>query len=161
MKRITACAAALFLFVQPAFAEDKSADAIAVAEHYLTAYSTFEPAKMAPYLADDMTFYDPTSTNQTASGGAFQFDGKAAVLKGLGDYAAQFNAFSVTYAVKRRYESAGVVVFIADLTYQGEGKDGQTFSGGAPIVTVITVKGGKVVQHTDYFDYVGNAVSFD
>jgi hypothetical protein len=45
-------------------------------------------------------------------------------------------------------------------TYQGETKDGQQFSGGSPIVTVVEVKGGKVTRHSDYFDYKQNAVEF-
>lgn len=132
--------------------------AVVVAEQYLAAYETFEPAKMAPFLHKDAVFSDPTSTNQTADGGPFEFDGKEAVLKGLGDYAAQYKRFTLNYDVERRYESNGVVVFVAQLSYEGETKDAQTFSGAEPIVTVITVKDGKVIRHTDFFDYKSNAV---
>ena len=157
--RISAAAAAFFAV---AHAEDSTHETVvAVASDYLAAYSTFDVDKMAPYYADNAVFTDPTSNNQIPGFEEFTFDGKEAIIKGLGDYASGYKSFSVNYDVKRRYESSGNVVFIADLTYKGETKKGDAFSGGAPIVTVIKVKDGKVVRHTDYFDYVGNAETFD
>lgn len=157
--RTTAAAAAFFAF---ALAEDSSQESIVdLASNYLAAYSTFDVNKMAPFFAENAVFTDPTSNNQIPGVEEFTFDGKEAILKGLGDYASGYNSFSVHYDVKRRYESSGNVVFIADLTYKGETKKGDAFSGGAPIVTVIKVKDGKIVRHTDYFDYVGNAETFD
>ncbi len=141
--------------------ESSASDAIvSVAEDYLAAYSTFEPEKMAPFLGDDMVFTDPTSTNQNAAGGAFIFDGKDAVLKGLGDYAAQFKSFTVDYDVERQYESNGVVIFVAQLTYDLMTNEDKHFTGSAPIVTAITVKDGKVVKHLDLYDYAGNVKTF-
>ncbi|MCB2112875.1 MAG: nuclear transport factor 2 family protein [Parvularculaceae bacterium] len=140
---------------------DAQSSVVDTASNYLAAYSTFDVAKMAPFYADDAVFTDPTSNDQIPGFEEFTFDGKDAILRGLGDYAAGYKSFSVHYDVKRRYESADNVVFIADLTYKGETKKGEPFAGGAPIVTVIKVKDGKVVRHTDYFDYRGNAVSFD
>lgn len=163
MKRLIIGAVMALAAASHAAAQEDGASAAAVklAGDYLAAYSTFEPDKMAPFLADDMVFYDPTSSTQTADGGAFIFEGKAAVLKGLGDYAAQYEDFSVSYDVERRYESEGNVVFVAQLSYALETIDGKTFAGTAPIVTVVAVKDGKVVKHTDYYDYKGNAVNFD
>ena len=86
--------------------------------------------------------------------------GKKAVLKGLGDYASQYKSFTVDYDVERRYESEGVVVFVAILNWNLVTADDTTANGSAPMVTAITVKDGKVVKHTDYYDYKGNAVSF-
>ncbi|WP_375203074.1 nuclear transport factor 2 family protein [Hyphococcus sp.] len=133
---------------------------VSIAEDYLAAYSTFNVDTMAPFLSDDMVFYDPTSTTENADGGSFIFEGKDAVLKGLGDYAAQYKSFSVAYDVERRYESNGVVVFVAQLSYDLVTKDDQTFTGSAPIVTAVTVKDGKVVKHLDLYDYAGNVKTF-
>jgi ketosteroid isomerase-like protein len=135
-------------------------NSVSVAEAYLAAYSTFDASKMAPFYADDAVFDDPTSGGQIAGYDSFHFEGKDAIIKGLGDYAATYKRFSVAYDVQRRYESAGVIVFVANLSYQGETPDGQEFSGGAPIVTVVEIEGGKVKRHTDYFDYQQNAVEF-
>jgi len=82
-------------------------------------------------------------------------------MKGLGDYAAQYKDFNVSYDVERRYESNGVVIFVAQLSYTAISKDDQTFTGAAPIVTAITVKDGKVVEHLDLYDYAGNTVEFE
>jgi len=144
----------------PADPAANSAANIEVAEAYLAAYSTFDPDRMEPFLTEDAVFEDLTSTTQNASGGAFVFTGKQAILQGLGDYAAQYERFSVSYSPERRYESNGAVVFIAQLSYDLETRDGRTFEGTAPIVTVITVRDGKVARHVDYYDYNGNAVDF-
>ena len=158
---IAIIAAGLSLFASAASAQQAtSQETITIAENYLAAYSTFKPEKMAPFLAEDMVFSDPTSTDQTADGGAFMFNGKDAVLKGLGDYAAQYKAFSVNYDIERQYESNGVVVFVAQLTYNLVTNDDKTFTGAAPIVTAITVENGKVVKHLDLYDYKGNVQSF-
>ncbi len=155
-------AAAAMLLISPAYAQEAdSSTTISIAKDYLTAYSTFDTAAMAPFLADDMVFYDPTSANQSADGGAFMFEGKEAVLKGLGDYAGQYQSFSVDYDIERQYESEGVVVFVAMLTWTVTSPDGESATGSAPIVTAVTVKDGKIIKHTDYYDYKGNAVSSD
>lgn len=163
MKFLIAGALALFSTVTVALADDEKASSeavIAVAEDYLAAYSSFDMSRMEPFLADDMKFNDPTSLGQAPGGGAFQFDGKAEVLEQLGAFADGFNSFSVSYEVERRYESAGVVVFVAQLSFAGESKDGNSFEGSAPIVTAVTVTDGKISAHYDFFDYAGNAVNF-
>lgn len=156
---ILAFAAASALLTGAANADElSSAGTVKLATDYLAAYSTFDVEKMRPFYADEAVFIDPTSKNQIPGYGEFHFSGKDAIIKGLGDYAASYESFSVHYNVTRQYESAGNVVFIADLTYEGETKKGEKFSGGAPIVTVVTVEDGKVIRHTDYFDYNSNAV---
>ncbi len=163
IKKLTACLAAIaaFSFSTISAAEDlnESTARIALAKDYIAAYSTFDVTKMEPFYSDDAMFHDPT-TSPPGTDGALLLTGKAAILKGLGDYAASFNRFSVEYKIERQYESNGVVVFIAQLSYMGESKDGDKFAGSAPIVTAITVKDGKVVRHTDYFDYKENAEGF-
>ncbi|MEM9616414.1 MAG: nuclear transport factor 2 family protein [Pseudomonadota bacterium] len=155
-------AAAAMLLMSPAYAQGAEPSAtVSIAEDYLAAYSTFDTAVMAPFLAEDMVFYDPTSANQSADGGPFMFEGKDEVLKGLGDYAGQYQSLSVDYDVERQYESEGVVVFVATLTWTVISPGGESASGSAPIVTAVTVKDSKVIKHTDYYDYKGNAVSFD
>lgn len=156
MKYLVAIA---MLVMTPAFAEETSeSEIIKTAKNYLAAYSTFDVSVIEPHLADDMVFFDPTSSTQNAAGGPFKFEGKEAVLKGLGDYAAQYESFTLAYDLERYYESQNIVVFVAQLGYEASTKDGQTFVGGAPMVTAITVKDGKIVRHVDYFDYKGNAV---
>ena len=145
---------------KPAAKQSESAQSAAKYADTIHVGDCVEMMNAMPADSVDMVFADPTSTEQNADGGAFMFDGKDAVLKGLGDYAAQYKSFSVDYDIERRYESNGVVVFVAELTYNLVTNDDQTFSGAAPIVTAITVKDGKVVKHLDLYDYAGNAESF-
>ncbi len=162
-KFVLGFAAILTLAASPLAAEDmtSSEKTVKIAEDYLAAYSTFKVENMAPFMADEMVFTDPTSTDQDADGGSFSYQGKQAVMKGLGGYAAQYKDFNLDYSVERRYESNGVVVFIAQLTYKGVTPEDQAFSGTAPIVTAVTVKDGKVVRHEDLYDYKGNAVDVE
>lgn len=158
MKTFLAACLSLTLISASAYADEDEASPIEVANAYLNAYSTFDTSIMAPFYADDAVFYDPTSSKDDAGGAPIKLDGKAAILKELSDYAAQFNSFSLSYDVKQRYHANGVVVFIADLTWSLVDKEDNAASGGAPIVTAITVKDGKVTRHVDYYDYQGNAV---
>lgn len=164
MKFVLASAAAFLICISPGRAEEgedaASAAAIDIAEQYLAAYSTFDVDEIEPFLADNAVFYDPTSSTQTADGGPFHFESKEAILKGLGDYAAQYKSFTLNYDLERRYESEGSIVFVAQLTWTVIGKDDQTFTGAAPIVTVVKIENGKVIGHTDYYDYKGNAVDY-
>lgn len=162
MKIHSAFIAAMLTIATPAHAADDaaSAETIRIADDYLAAYSSFDVTKMAPFYADDAVFYDPTSVGQVPGEGPFIFEGKDAILKNLGDYAAGYKSFSVAYDLERRYESAGVVVYVADLSYKGETKAGEAFTGANPIVTVIEVRNGKVARHSDFFDYKSNAVDY-
>jgi len=153
-------AAALLIITQAHAQETETSETIRIAEDYLAAYSSFDMAAVAPFLSADMVFHDPTSSNENADNGPFFFEGKEAVLRGLGDYASQFKSFSVEYDIERRYESEGVVVFVAVLRWNVLTANDAKATGAAPIVTAVTVKDGKVVKHTDYYDYKGNAVSF-
>ena len=136
--------------------DENPSSSVDIAQAYLDAYSTFDMSLVEPFLAEDAVFRDDTSTVQAASGGPFHFVGKDAYLKGLGDYVAQFEYFRVDYDVRRRWESNDIVVFVADLTYEGKAADSPEFSGSLAAVTVITVRDGKVVLHKDYLDYEGN-----
>jgi ketosteroid isomerase-like protein len=158
---LAATAALSFSSVSAAEGLRESEARIALAKQYLTAYSTFDVAKMEPFLSEEMVFEDPTTTSsQNSDGEHLVYDGKEAVLKGLGGHSAQFASFSIHYQIERQYESNGVVVFVAQLSYTGEAKSGEKFTGGAPIVTAVTVKDGKITRHTDYFDYKENAKEF-
>ncbi|GJL95221.1 MAG: hypothetical protein DHS20C05_16260 [Hyphococcus sp.] len=147
--------AALFSTALADEAADASAANVELAQDYIAAYSTFKTKNMKPFLADDMVFMDETSPQ------TILFEGKKAVMDGLGEYSKLYKDFSLDYDIARRFESNGVVVFIGHVTYAGAGQDGQAFSGTAPIVTAITIKDGKVVKHADYFDYGSNAVDLD
>ncbi len=161
MRYIIAVVAVLSAFTSMAVASDDendpSAITTALASRYLDAYSTYDMSKIEPFLAEDAVFFDPTSSTQNADGGPFMFDGKDAILNGLGDYAAQYKSFTLDYDIERQYESQGHVVFVATLIWTVVDREDQIFSGAAPIVTVISIQDSKVVRHTDYYDYKDNA----
>lgn len=161
MRSLIAAAAAIVAVNANAVAEEANGPGIIeTAEAYLAAYCTLDIDEMAPFYAEDAIFNDPTSKAVFQNGENFEFKGKAAILKGLGDYAARYQDFSLHYDMERRFESSGYVVFVARLSYEGHGKNGEAFSGGSPIITVIEVRDGKVASHTDYYDYRENAVDF-
>ena len=147
------------MFCSIATASASSASSIVdAAQKYLAAYSTFDMEKMAPLISDDMVFTDPTKPPETNGGEPFVYTGKEAVLAALGGYAKLYKEFSLDYDIQRYFESNGAVIFVGDITYNILTDDQQTLTGTAPIVTIITVKDGKIVEHRDYYDYAGNAV---
>ncbi len=159
MKMLTTAGAfALALFTcSIAIADDERDTATAVAERYLNAYAAFDTNKMAPLLSDDMVFIDPTKPPAQNDGQVFTHVGKEAVLAALGGYADLYKEFWLDYKIDRQYESNNVVVFIGDITFNILTEDSESLSGTAPIVTVVTVRDGKVSRHLDLYDYAGNA----
>lgn len=158
--RFLIAAAAVFYSIAAASASP-TPSIVEAAQKYLAAYSAFDMEKMAPLISDDMVFTDPTKPLETNGGEPFIHSGKDAVLGALGGYAKLYKEFSLDYDIRRYFESNGAVIFEGDITYNILTDDQQTLTGTAPIVTIITVKDGKIVEHRDYYDYAGNAVNAD
>lgn len=156
--RFLIAAAALFYSITVA-AASPTPSIVEAAQKYLAAYSAFDMEKMAPLISDEMVFTDPTKPPETNNGAPFVYTGKDAVLAALGGYAKLYKEFSLDYDIQRYFESNGAVIFVGDITYNILTDDQQTLTGTAPIVTIITVNDGKIVEHRDYYDYAGNAVN--
>jgi ketosteroid isomerase-like protein len=126
---------------------------IARAETYLTAYQSLDLPALASLLAADARFDDPTSTEMQAVGGPFVWEGREAVLAGLAGWVRQ-SVRRIDYDLREVYEASGRVVFIGTASPLMQTADG-LIRATYPIVTIVTVRDGHIVEHRDYTNYAG------
>jgi len=131
------------------------AQTIATAQEYLAAYSRMDLKALERLYAEDAVFDDPTSTKVQGIGGPFVWHGRKEILAHIGEWAKSMQ--SLNYDVERVYEASGHVVFVGDvkpLVVTPEGLVQNVY----PIVTIVTVADGRVVEHRDYTNYAAGRV---
>lgn len=137
------------LVFAPVEAQDVSA-ARQTAQAWLDAYQAQDFDAMRAMLSDESVFIDPTSLGRENFGDPINWQGADAILAGVG-------AWGVTdaeYHIERTYESPGRVIFdgSVDVTY---GDPDNPVSYNFPIITIVTVADGSVIEHRDYTDFDG------
>tara|TARA_R110000868_G_scaffold45045_3_gene149906 strand:- start:50993 stop:51484 length:492 start_codon:yes stop_codon:yes gene_type:complete len=122
----------------------------AVAEAYLAAYESQDYETMRTLYADDAVFVDPTSFH-LSSMPPIEWQGPETIIAGI----ASWGLAHIDYHPERSFTASGAVVFEgdADVYYTTPGGD-RVFN--YPIVTIITISDGRVVEHRDYTDYAGS-----
>ncbi|WP_420430354.1 nuclear transport factor 2 family protein [Hyphobacterium sp.] len=139
----------LVLIFSPADAQDVSS-ARQTAQTWLNAYQSQDFDAMRALLTDQSVFIDPTSLGRENFGDPINWQGADAILAGVG-------AWGVTdaeYEIERTYGSPGRVIFDGSInvTY---GAPDNLVSYNFPIVTIVTVADGHVLEHRDYTDFDG------
>ena len=151
---VTALAASLLGV--PAIAQAQAGSAYAqasaatapVADAYFAAYTSRDWDALEPLLAAEATFADPTATRVF---GGVKSDGKAAIMERFRvGYAGLTH---MRFATTRRLVSGDVVIYEGTLDWGLDLGDGTTVGSVTPMVIVVTVADGKVVEHRDYVDY--------
>jgi len=128
---------------------------IAMAEAYLEAYSSLDIGKLEKYYDEQAVFFDPTSTSVQGIGGPFRWQGRAEILKNIRNWSKSTR--SLKYVVERRFESSNYVVFVGDvypLVISGKGDVQYKY----PIITIVTITNGRVMEHRDYTNYAAGAI---
>ena len=127
-----------------------SAGARDVAEAYLAAYQTQDFDQMRELYAGDAHFIDPTSFDIPQITAPIDWQGADSIIAGISSWGIQH----ITYHQDRSYEASNAVIFDgnADVSYATE-TGARIFN--YPIITIITVRDGQVVEHRDYTDYAG------
>lgn len=128
---------------------------IAVARAYLDAYGDLDLGRLGQIYTEQVEFNDPTSLQVQGLGGPFVWHGREAVLAGIGRWTKSI--VSLRYDLDRVYESSGRVVFVGTVNPMVRSPGGPV-QYRYPIVTIVTVEDGKVVEHRDYVDYAGGGV---
>jgi ketosteroid isomerase-like protein len=144
--RITTLTAVLLLLGSQAVPAAEASD---VAQRYLAAYSEFDIDRMADFYAEDAVFIDPTTEYW---GEMFVAEGRQAIVDKLKGFVGGFDEFSVTYHPEVRFDTAGYHI-VSGMMKTRQVKDGDITTSCAPVVTIVSIKGGKVTEHRDYFDY--------
>lgn len=128
---------------------------IAKAQDYLAAYSRMDLKALAEFYADDAAFNDPTSTKVPGIGGPFVWRGRNEILAHIAEWKKSIR--SLDYDVERIYEASGHVVFVGNVKPLTATPDGLV-QYAYPIVTVVTVADGRIVEHRDYTNYAASRV---
>lgn len=157
MRRIHALVALVLLaFAPPLRAQETAIDprteTIAVADAYMAAYQELDEAALAGFYADDARFFDPTSYDMPGFAAPFDFQGRDAILAGIASFKTDYGLVRVPYAVTTKIAGMHDVAYIGEV--QSEVRvQGEIQRYAYPIVTIIRVAGGKVIEHRDYVDY--------
>lgn len=154
LKIATIAVAALVLTAPPCLAQTaprQSGDrtTISRALEYLDAYERLDVAELSHLYAERAEFVDETSM---AFPKPFMWAGRDAILAGIGEW--KDTVRSLDYRLTDAFEAAGRVVFVGTVDSISRGPNGDvTFI--FPIVTIVTLEGGQVIEHRDYTDYAG------
>ena len=154
MLRTILISAALVLTGASAHAQEMS-EVETVARAYMDAYSELDWPAMERFLAEDVIFADETSTDPEHPGG-IDLVGRDALRQTLDDFIAQYNPITLGFEWDTVFESNSRVVFIGHVNALYPTLDpAQRFRWRSQQVTVVTVEGGRVVEHRDYANYPG------
>jgi len=148
-------AAAVLLIGAPVLAQDHD-EIERLARDYMEHYAAADWDAMAPMMAEDILFWDPTAvTDHTAEAGV-RHEGREATLQALRAFSERYHPITLGFQWETVFESNGRVVFIgrSDARYPMDAP-GRQFRWSAPQVTVLTMRGGLVVRHEDFADYPG------
>jgi len=117
------------------------------ADAWLTAYQAQDFDVVRQYLNDDSVFIDVTSFGREEFSGPIDWTGAEAIVAGITSWGLE----SVVYNFERVYESPGRVIYdgSALVTYQ----NGALYN--YPIISIVTVADGHLVEHRDYTDFDG------
>lgn len=157
MRRFAATAALIVLMLSPQVraqeaAPDPRTETIAVADAYMAAYQELDEAALAGFYADDARFFDPTSYDMPGFAAPFDFQGRDAILAGIASFKTDYGLVRVPYVVTTKIAGMHDVAYIGEVQSEVRIK-GEIQRYAYPIVTIIRVAGGKVIEHRDYVDY--------
>jgi ketosteroid isomerase-like protein len=121
-----------------------------VATAYLETYQSGNFEGMREFYADDAVFIDPTSFEIPNMGDTIHWQGADAIIAGI----SAWGASGLDYTFDRVYEASGRVIFDG-ATHVIYTRDDGDIIYNYPIITIITVQDGQVVEHRDYTDFGG------
>ena len=121
-----------------------------VANAYLEAYETQDFDSLAALYAPDARFVDPTSFDVPDTTPPIDWRGRDTIIAGLQGW----GVAEVDYQIDRSFTASGRTIFDGSVTAVFA-NNGDAVSYRFPIITIVTVADGHVVEHRDYTDYAG------
>ncbi len=157
MRSLAALAAFALLMLAPGVraedaAPDPRAPVMVIADNYMAAYQELDLGRIAPLLSDDARFVDPTSFDMPGFAAPFDFQGRDAILAGIEGFKTNYGLVRVPYAVSHRIAGMHDVAYIGEVQSEVNTAQG-VIRYAYPIITIIKVRDGLVVEHRDYVDY--------
>lgn len=148
MNKAQALAALLVLLPpMPAFAAQPSAEA---GKAYLDAYQALDVARLERLYAEHARFVDPTS--QGFTDGGFNAQGRTAVMDLIRRFKTRHGLESLEYVSTLTFHTDRVLVLAGRIRSRVRDKDSLRIYE-TPVVTILTIEKGVVVEHRDYLDY--------
>lgn len=132
--------------------DEPMSEARRVAQEYIEAYGAFDLDRVQELYAEDAVFTDPTSFSFVDFGAPYHWEGRSTIMAELRKLASEQGVQAVRYFPSQVFEASGRVVFVADLRPVYKVPEGLIRTE-IPIVTIVTVEDGRVVEHRDYADY--------
>lgn len=127
---------------------DATARTREIATRYFDLYMAMDWDKLETMLHADGSFQDPTAALLFSGE---KESGKAAMMKKFREGYASLTSMKAD--LSRTFFSSSVGVFELDLTFGFRNRQNGITTITMPLVVVITVKDGKVIEHRDYGDY--------
>ena len=118
-----------------------------VGERYFAAYVDQRWDDLAPLLAEQAQFVDPTAE---AVFGKVEMIGKSAVME---NFRANYANLSMQFTAQRVIHSGAYAVFEGELTWSMALPTRTLQIDRMPLVTILRIEGGQVVEHRDFADY--------
>lgn len=123
---------------------------IAIADAYMSAYHHLDLEALETLYDEDAVFIDPTVAGQPE---VFSWTGRDRILGELAGWRTGMVRFE--FQADRVFESAGRVVYIGHVVSEVRRANGsRKFT--YPLVTIVTVQDGRIVEHRDYTDYAAS-----
>jgi limonene-1,2-epoxide hydrolase len=124
-----------------------AASARQTADAWLAAYEAQDFDAVRSLLTDESVFIDPTSFGRANVVNTIDWTGPEEIISGISGW----GLAAAEYSFDRVYESPGRVIYDGSVlvTYQ----NGASYD--YPIITIVTVADGRLVEHRDYTDFDG------
>jgi len=131
---------------RPSYIESSAATR-EVGERYFAAYVDRRWDDLAPLLAERAQFADPTAE---AVFGKVEMIGKSAVME---NFRANYANLSMQFTAQRVIHSGAYAVFEGELTWSMALPTRTLQIDRMPLVTILRIERGQVVEHRDFADY--------
>lgn len=146
MKKSILLLITFFLLVSQAFSQDLKT----LSKQYIDAYFSLDQEKFSPFLAEDITWSDPTWSEVDPSNKPVK--GKQAVLAHLKTTTAGLQ--NLSYTIDSHFVSGPIAVFEGVMKYTfADPSTGKSYKFNLREVSVLEFKNGKIIRHTDYSDF--------
>lgn len=118
-----------------------------IGENYAEAYFNMDFDKMAIFMHEDFNFLDPTATL------VFGWSNPKGIDSAVNFFKTNYSSLlEMNPTFTRKFFSGETAMFEMNLKFNFK-VDEDTININMPLVTVLTLKDGKVIEHRDYGDY--------
>lgn len=129
----------------PKTAMEATLSTLDIAQAYLQAYEAQDFDRLRGYYSDDAVFIDQTSFGVAQVEEDIHWQGPDAIIAGIKSWGLARGQ----YRLDRVFESSNIVVFDAEMDAVYETSAGTRIYR-YPIITILTIENGKVMEHRDY-----------